>query len=104
MNTTSGLRDPETPLFQRRLARGDFLRLVGAGMGISLVPPLVASVGARSALGATATEPSLTLVSIPDFVNVVLGVVRSFQGDRYLGWDPGFPISINSYYRDTLKV
>jgi Calcineurin-like phosphoesterase len=104
MNTTSGLRDAETTLFQKRLARGDFLRLVGAGMGISLVPPLVASVGAQSALGVTATEPSLTLVSIPDFVNVDVGDVSGIQGDGYLGWDPGDPNSINSYYRDTLKV
>ena len=88
MNTTSGLRDTETTLFQKRLARGDFLRLAAAGMGISLVPPLVASVGARSALGATATEPSLTLVSIPDFVNVDVGDVSGIQG---MGISVGIP-------------
>lgn len=104
MNEMSGLREPERPLFQRRLARADFLRLAGAGIGISLVPAAVASAGAGSALGAIATEPLITLVSIPDFVNVDVGDVRGIDRPGNLGWDPGDPNSINAYYRDTLGV
>jgi hypothetical protein len=104
VNTVSGPREPETPLFQRRLARADFLRLAGAGIGISLVPSSVASVGARAALGAAVTEPLITLVSIPDFLNVDVGDVRGIDRPGNLGWDPGDPNSINSYYRAMLKV
>jgi hypothetical protein len=51
-----------------------------------------------------AEEPSITLVSIPDFINADVGDVRGIDRPGYLGWDPGDPNSINRYYRDTLKV
>jgi hypothetical protein len=51
-----------------------------------------------------ATEPLITLVSIPDFTNADVGDVSGIDRSGYLGWDPGDPNSINAYYRNTLNV
>ncbi len=51
-----------------------------------------------------ASEPLITLVSIPDFINADVGDVRGIDRPGYLGWDPGDPNSINRYYRNTLNV
>jgi Calcineurin-like phosphoesterase len=51
-----------------------------------------------------ATEPSITLVSMPDLINADVGDVSGIDRAGYLGWDPGDPNSINAYYRNTLKV
>jgi hypothetical protein len=68
----------------------------------------LASLGIATATNAQepppATEPLITLVSIPDFINADVSDVRGIQGSGYLGWDPGDPNSINAYYRDTLNV
>ncbi len=45
----------EASLFEQRLSRDHFLRLVGMGAGLSFLPSSLAVLGARSALGATAT-------------------------------------------------
>jgi hypothetical protein len=49
-------------------------------------------------------EPSLKLVSIPDFINADVGDVTGIRRRGYLGWDRGDPNSINDHYRDTLGV
>jgi hypothetical protein len=51
-----------------------------------------------------AVEPSIILVSMPDFINADVGNVRGIDRPGYLGWDPGDPNSTNAYYRATLKV
>jgi hypothetical protein len=67
----------------------------------------LASVGIATATNAqesSTTQPLLTLVSIPDFINADVGDVRGIDRPGYLGWDSGDPNSINAYYRDTLNV
>ena len=46
--------EPEASLFEQRLSRNRFLRMVGMGAGLSLFPSSLAALGAGSALGATA--------------------------------------------------
>ena len=46
--------EPEASLFEQTLSRNRFLRLVGMGAGLSLLPSSLAVLGAGSALGATA--------------------------------------------------
>lgn len=46
--------EPKASLFEQRLSRDRFLRLVGMGAGLSFLPSSLAALGAESALGATA--------------------------------------------------
>ena len=73
-----------------------------SGVGVTLLFMLLA--GPATTPEPPTVEPSVTLVSIPDFVNADVGDVSGIQGDGYLGWDPGDPNSVNDHYRDTLNV
>jgi 3',5'-cyclic AMP phosphodiesterase CpdA len=78
---------------------------VGAALAAALA--CLASLGivtATAQQAPPAAKPSITLVSIPDFVNADVGDVRGIQRPGYLGWDPGDPNSNNRYYRATLEV
>jgi hypothetical protein len=97
---------PHTPLLRKFLSQPQTrlgwwaVRL--SGVGVTLLFMLLA--GPATTPEPPTVEPSATLVSVPDFVNVDVGDVSGIQGDGYLGWDPGDPNSVNDHYRDTLRV
>jgi hypothetical protein len=45
VNERSTLEELQAPLVQRRISRASFLRLLGAGVGLSLVPASLAALG-----------------------------------------------------------
>jgi 3',5'-cyclic AMP phosphodiesterase CpdA len=77
--------------------------LAGAAFaGLALLGIATTTNAQEESLGAA--QPSLTLVSIPDFVNADVGDVRGIRRPGDLGWDLGDPNSINDHYRNTLNV
>jgi hypothetical protein len=54
-----GFREPASPVFERALSRARFLQLVGAGVGLSLVPASLSGLGGLRVASAQTSAPTL---------------------------------------------
>ena len=58
-NREDGFGGPAPPVFERRLSRSRFLQLVGAGVGLSLVPASLGGLGGLGVASAQTSSPTL---------------------------------------------